>query len=251
MKIAIPLANGKLAMHFGHCEQFALLDVDETTKKITGRENIVPPPHEPGLLPKWLAERGANLIIAGGMGQRALMLFVENNIRVEELLRKDRLAGRDGKLDGVDVFVQALEPLVLVEPAGYVFVPDDVRARVFPLVGIRVERRHAPDVVHVTVGVDDVPYGFVCALFDGFDRSFAGAVAHRHVDHYHAVVGEDGARVADAKPDDPGRWLVFNGPSAQSAVDPFGFPVFRHSDLLAQIIRIISYMNRLVNLMCR
>jgi len=82
MKIAIPLANGKLAMHFGHCEQFALLDVDETTKKITGRENIVPPPHEPGLLPKWLAERGANLIIAGGMGQRALMLFAENNIQV-------------------------------------------------------------------------------------------------------------------------------------------------------------------------
>ena len=33
MKIAIPLANGQLAMHFGHCEQFALIDVDEATRQ--------------------------------------------------------------------------------------------------------------------------------------------------------------------------------------------------------------------------
>jgi len=82
MKIAIPLANGQLAMHFGHCERFALIDVDADAKKITKSDEVTPPPHEPGLLPKWLAERGVNLIIAGGMGQRALMLFAENNIRV-------------------------------------------------------------------------------------------------------------------------------------------------------------------------
>jgi len=82
MKIAIPLANGKLAMHFGHCERFALIDVDADVKKIIKSDEVTPPPHEPGLLPKWLAERGVNLIIAGGMGQRALMLFAENNIQV-------------------------------------------------------------------------------------------------------------------------------------------------------------------------
>jgi len=82
MKIAIPLANGKLAMHFGHCERFALIDVDADTKKIIKSDEVTPPPHEPGLLPKWLAEHGVNLIIAGGMGQRALMLFAENNIQV-------------------------------------------------------------------------------------------------------------------------------------------------------------------------
>ena len=59
MRIAIPLADGKLAMHFGHCERFALVDVDPTEKKILKREDIAAPPHEPGLLPKWLAERGA------------------------------------------------------------------------------------------------------------------------------------------------------------------------------------------------
>lgn len=82
MKIAIPLADGKLSAHFGHCERFALIEVDPKEKKILQREEIVPPPHEPGLLPKWLAERGANLIIAGGMGQRAQGLFVEHGIQV-------------------------------------------------------------------------------------------------------------------------------------------------------------------------
>ncbi|MBN1828871.1 MAG: P-loop NTPase [Deltaproteobacteria bacterium] len=82
MRIAIPLANGKLSMHFGHCERFALVDVDPTEKKILKREDIEAPPHEPGLLPSWLAERGANVIIAGGMGQRAQGLFTEKGIHV-------------------------------------------------------------------------------------------------------------------------------------------------------------------------
>jgi len=82
MKIAIPMADGKLCMHFGHCEQFALIDADVKTKKITGRQLLTPPAHEPGVLPKWLHEQGANVIIAGGMGQRAQSLFAENDIKV-------------------------------------------------------------------------------------------------------------------------------------------------------------------------
>jgi predicted Fe-Mo cluster-binding NifX family protein len=101
MRIAIPLADGKLCMHFGHCERFALVDVDPAEKKILKREDIVPPPHEPGLLPLWLAERGANMIIAGGMGQRAQGLFAEQGIQVvvgapaetPEKLASDYLAG--------------------------------------------------------------------------------------------------------------------------------------------------------------
>jgi len=82
MKIAIPLVNGKLSAHFGHCERFALIDVDAKTKKILKLEDLEAPPHEPGLLPKWLAERGVNMIIAGGMGSRALGLFSEQDIEV-------------------------------------------------------------------------------------------------------------------------------------------------------------------------
>ncbi len=82
MKIAIPLAEGKLTMHFGHCASFALIEVDATQKKILKREDIDAPPHQPGLLPPWLAERGANVIIAGGMGQRAQELFAAQGIQV-------------------------------------------------------------------------------------------------------------------------------------------------------------------------
>jgi len=52
MKIAIPLADGKLSMHFGHCEEFALIEVDEHQKNILGREILTDPPHQPGLLPE-------------------------------------------------------------------------------------------------------------------------------------------------------------------------------------------------------
>lgn len=82
MRIAIPIAEGKLAMHFGHCEQFALVDVDTEKKSIVATALETPPPHEPGVLPKWLSEKGANLIIAGGMGSRAQDLFAAQNIKV-------------------------------------------------------------------------------------------------------------------------------------------------------------------------
>ncbi len=82
MKIAIPVANNKLCMHFGHCEVFSFFDVDESNKTIKSKNDIEPPPHEPGLLPKWIAEQGANLVLAGGMGQRAQGLFNKNGINV-------------------------------------------------------------------------------------------------------------------------------------------------------------------------
>ena len=82
MRIAIPLAQGALATHFGHCEQFALIDVDEEQKTVVNKELVQPPPHEPGAFPRWLAEKGADVIIAGGMGMRAQQLFAAQNIEV-------------------------------------------------------------------------------------------------------------------------------------------------------------------------
>ena len=82
MRYAVPLAEGKLAMHFGHCQQFAILDVDPESKTLTEREDLTPPPHEPGVLPKWLGKLKVNRIIAGGMGQRAQSLFAEQEIEV-------------------------------------------------------------------------------------------------------------------------------------------------------------------------
>ncbi|MBN2378133.1 MAG: NifB/NifX family molybdenum-iron cluster-binding protein [Sedimentisphaerales bacterium] len=101
MKIAIPLADGKLSMHFGHCQEFALVDVDENTQQVLATQTLQPPGHQPGVLPAWLHELGANVIIAGGMGMRAQQLFVQNDIKVvigapaqsSEQLVNDYLAG--------------------------------------------------------------------------------------------------------------------------------------------------------------
>ena len=82
MRFAIPLQDGKLCLHFGHCDVFALVDTDSDGGKIVSRKDVTPPPHEPGVLPKWLHEQGVHVILAGGMGQRAQQLFVQNNIKV-------------------------------------------------------------------------------------------------------------------------------------------------------------------------
>ncbi len=82
MKIAIPTAQNQLCLHFGHCETFVIVDVDDNTKEITGREEAAPPPHEPGVLPRWLHDKGVAVIIAGGMGMRAQQLFQQFGIEV-------------------------------------------------------------------------------------------------------------------------------------------------------------------------
>jgi len=79
-RIAVPLENGTLCSHFGHCQQFAIINTEDNS--ITGETFVTPPPHEPGLLPAWLAEKGVTDVIAGGMGQRAINLFNQQNINV-------------------------------------------------------------------------------------------------------------------------------------------------------------------------
>ncbi len=82
MRFAVPVADGRVAAHFGHCSHFALLDVDEATTKIVRQEVMPSPGHQPGFLPTWLAEEGVSVVIASGMGSRAQALFSENRIEV-------------------------------------------------------------------------------------------------------------------------------------------------------------------------
>ncbi len=82
MRYAVPLSDGMVAPHFGHCEQFALFDADVDNKKIVHKEIVPSPGHQPGLLPAWLAEEGVSVVIAQGMGSRAQTLFRDNRIQV-------------------------------------------------------------------------------------------------------------------------------------------------------------------------
>ncbi len=82
MKIAIPVADGQLFSHFGHCPGFAMIDADAETGRVLAREDVAAPPHEPGLLPVWLAERGVELVMTGGIGPKAVDLLAQKGIAV-------------------------------------------------------------------------------------------------------------------------------------------------------------------------
>lgn len=82
MKIAIASeGNGKMVTeHFGHCETFTIFEAENM--KITNTEVIPNPGHRPGFLPVFLHEKGANVIISGGMGGGAIDIFNEKGIEV-------------------------------------------------------------------------------------------------------------------------------------------------------------------------
>ncbi|HPE99863.1 MAG TPA: NifB/NifX family molybdenum-iron cluster-binding protein [Bacteroidales bacterium] len=77
-KFAIPLENGVLCAHFGHCQTFAIVEAENNM--VIDFKEVVPPEHVPGLYPRWVAGFGVTDVIAGGMGQQAVMLFNEQNI---------------------------------------------------------------------------------------------------------------------------------------------------------------------------
>ena len=76
--IAIPVTGGVLSGHFGHCEEFYFAEVNDG--KIVNERFQTPPPHEPSLYPRWVKEQGGQLVIAGGMGQKACNLFAQNGV---------------------------------------------------------------------------------------------------------------------------------------------------------------------------
>ena len=108
MKLAISTESGNVSAHFGRCPTYTLVDVEDA--KIVAREEIPNPGHKPGFLPGYLAERGVECIITGGMGPRAMDLFAERNITtitgiqgpIEEILGKfleDKLEAGDDLCD--------------------------------------------------------------------------------------------------------------------------------------------------------
>ena len=80
--VAVPVSDGKLCSHFGHCQQFAFYEVELLSRQIHGSRYVDPPPHEPGLLPRWLHGENARVVIAGGMGKRAQDIFSDQGIQV-------------------------------------------------------------------------------------------------------------------------------------------------------------------------
>jgi len=80
MKLAIALENGGFSAHFGGSDSFAFYEVEGGVARHI--ETLPAPPHEPGVLPRWLAQQGAQAVIAGGMGGMAVQMLEGTGIQV-------------------------------------------------------------------------------------------------------------------------------------------------------------------------
>ncbi len=78
MRVAIAVDNGIISAHFGHCEYFLVYNLEG--KEIKSTESIKNPPHQKGLLPKFLNEHGINCLITGNIGAMAVNLLDELGI---------------------------------------------------------------------------------------------------------------------------------------------------------------------------
>jgi predicted Fe-Mo cluster-binding NifX family protein len=79
MKIAISTDGDYVSAHFGRCPTFTLLVIEDG--RLTKKETINNPGHEPGFIPQFLHEKGVECIVAGGMGMRATGFFNELGIK--------------------------------------------------------------------------------------------------------------------------------------------------------------------------
>jgi predicted Fe-Mo cluster-binding NifX family protein len=82
VRIAVPVADGRLHGHFGGCREFVFVDADTQSLTVLATQTMAAPPHTPGAFPKWLREQGVRVVIVGGIGKRALDIFSQHGIVV-------------------------------------------------------------------------------------------------------------------------------------------------------------------------
>ena len=86
MRIAVSADNKQgldsvVSPHFGRCPHYVLVDVNG--HDVTGVQEVDSPfygHHQPGQVPAFIHSLGANVMLAGGMGGRAIMFFEQFGI---------------------------------------------------------------------------------------------------------------------------------------------------------------------------
>jgi predicted Fe-Mo cluster-binding NifX family protein len=73
--------DSAVGSHFGRCPYFVLIDVEE--QAIQAVQTIANPyyhQHQPGQVPGFIHSQGANVMLSGGMGGRAVAFFQQYGI---------------------------------------------------------------------------------------------------------------------------------------------------------------------------
>ncbi|MEW5774584.1 MAG: NifB/NifX family molybdenum-iron cluster-binding protein [Thermodesulfobacteriota bacterium] len=83
MKIAVPTRQGRVDEHFGHCESFTVLTLDEN-RAVAGEESFTPPPGCgcKSNVATTLRDMGVTLLIGGNMGEGAAVRLRSEGIAV-------------------------------------------------------------------------------------------------------------------------------------------------------------------------
>lgn len=86
MRIAISAENNNgldsaTSPHFGRCPYFVLVDVQgQEVQEAKCLENPFHGQHEPGAVPEFIRQQGAQVMLTGGMGGRAIGFFRQAGI---------------------------------------------------------------------------------------------------------------------------------------------------------------------------
>lgn len=83
MKIALPTRDGVIDSHFGHCDYFTIIEVNEHKEVVS--KSVLESPQGCGCkssIATTLAQLGVQWMLAGNMGQGAVNVLKEQNIKV-------------------------------------------------------------------------------------------------------------------------------------------------------------------------
>ena len=83
MILALPTRDGKIDDHFGHCDHYTLITVDDD-RNIVSRERMDSPEGcgcKSDIAPI-LADKGVKVMLAGNMGQGAVNILTQSGIEV-------------------------------------------------------------------------------------------------------------------------------------------------------------------------
>jgi len=68
--------------HFGRCPYYTLVDVEgQTITSVKTVPNPYYPEHVPGVIPEFIHKQGANVMLTGGMGYRAVTFFEQFGVQ--------------------------------------------------------------------------------------------------------------------------------------------------------------------------
>jgi predicted Fe-Mo cluster-binding NifX family protein len=93
--------------HFGRCPYFILVDVDgQDIKGVASTDNPYYGNHSPGQVPAFIHSQGADVMLTGGMGGRAVGFFQQYNIEsvtgASGSIRQALQSYLGGELQGAD-----------------------------------------------------------------------------------------------------------------------------------------------------